>query len=200
MPKPPKPPKKPTVKQLNYLRMLAGRADQTFTWPHTREEASDQIDRLKGRAAGCRLEQRIEHKQIADAIAAGPADSARVRDDEVHGWGSNATWAHNHDTQPADPGPPAARRVAPQVGLRIELARYTVPAGERVLYGQRVDGIVRLVDRPVAPGGRAYLIERGLETKSELDALIADYRATAERLQAVPMSESPVDRFLGQTA
>jgi hypothetical protein len=29
------------------------------------------------------------------------------------------------------------------VGPRVELARYTVTAGERVIYGQRVDGIVR---------------------------------------------------------
>jgi hypothetical protein len=42
-------------------------------------------------------------------------------------------------------------------------------------------------------------VERELETRSELDALIADDRATAERLQAVPMSESPVDRFLDHT-
>jgi hypothetical protein len=42
-------------------------------------------------------------------------------------------------------------------------------------------------------------VERELETRSELDALIADDRATAERLQAVPMSESPVDRFLEPT-
>jgi hypothetical protein len=112
---------------------------------------------------------------------------------------ANATWAHNHDTHPADPAPRTARRTSPQVGPRTELGRYTVPAGERVLYGQRVDGIVRLVDRPVAPGGRAYLIERGLETKGELDALIADYRATAQRLQAIPMSESPVDHFLEHT-
>jgi hypothetical protein len=32
-----------------------------------------------------------------------------------------------------------------------------------------------VVDRPRAAGGRAYLIDRSLETKSELDAVIADY-------------------------
>ena len=31
---------------------------------------------------------------------------------------------------------------------RVELARYTVGAGERVIYGQRVLGVVRLVDHP----------------------------------------------------
>ena len=44
--------------------------------------------------------------------------------------------------------------------------------GRRV---QRIDGIVRVTDRPAVQCGRAYLVERGLETKSELDALIADY-------------------------
>ena len=61
-----------------------------------------------------------------------------------------------------------------------------------MIYGQRVNGIVRLVDRPETVGGRAYLIERGLETKSELDALLSDYLASARRLMAVPMAESPV--------
>jgi hypothetical protein len=89
--------------------------------------------------------------------------------------------------------------MTPQVGPRTELARYTVPAGGRVIYGQRIDGVVRLVDRPVTAGERAYLIDRGLETKAELDALIADYLSTAQRLNAIPMSESPVDRFLEHT-
>ncbi len=191
--------KQPTRRQLAYLKVLADRAGQTFTYPITREEASLQIARLKRTEPSTRTERRVERKLIADAIATGPHDSTRVRDDELAGYGSSATWAHNQETEPADPAPPAARRMTPQVGPRTELARYTVPAGERVIYGQRVDGIVRVVDRPAAPGGRAYLIERGLETKSELDALIADYRATAERLQAIPMSESPVDRFLEHT-
>ena len=30
-----------------------------------------------------------------------------------------------------------------RVGKRVELARYTIPAGERVLYGQRINGVVR---------------------------------------------------------
>ena len=35
------------------------------------------------------------------------------------------------------------RRV--RVGERVELARYTVASGERVLYGQRIDGVVRFL-------------------------------------------------------
>ena len=42
------------------------------------------------------------------------------------------------------------RRNGNPVGERIELARYTVPVGERVLYGQRVNGVVRVTDVPAA--------------------------------------------------
>ena len=49
-------------------------------------------------------------------------------------------------------------------GRRVELARYTVTrGGARALCGQRVLGVVRLTDVPLEPGGRAYLVERGLE-------------------------------------
>jgi hypothetical protein len=37
------------------------------------------------------------------------------------------------------------------VGKRTELGRYTISSGERILYGQRVDGVVRfLPEEPVA--------------------------------------------------
>jgi hypothetical protein len=39
-------------------------------------------------------------------------------------------------------------RRAGQTNERVELARYTVTAGERVIHGQRVLGVVRLVDDP----------------------------------------------------
>ena len=37
------------------------------------------------------------------------------------------------------------RRNGNPVGECVELARYTVPSGERVLYGQRVSGVVRFL-------------------------------------------------------
>ena len=85
------------------------------------------------------------------------------------------------------------------VGERVELARYTVSAGgQRILYGQRVDSVVRLTDNPVAGRGRAYLIERGLEQDGHaaLIALVADYFDQAERLQEIPMGASLLDRYL----
>ena len=73
------------------------------------------------------------------------------------------------------------RRPLPIVGQRVELARYQLPAGERVLYGQRINGIVRVTDKPASAAGRSFLVERGLEKVGELDALVADYVAESER-------------------
>ncbi|MGI8557758.1 MAG: hypothetical protein ACR2ND_05545 [Solirubrobacteraceae bacterium] len=79
-----------------------------------------------------------------------------------------------------------------RTGVRVELARYSVSAGERVVYGQRVCGVVRLTDVPASGHGRFYLIERELEhegshANAALQALIADYLRQARRLDAVPM-------------
>ena len=170
---------KPTSRQLSYLKSLADRTGQTFTYPQTSRQASAEINRLKQTKPSSRAERYVERKLIADQIATGPLDAARVRDDEIHGRGSSATWMHNREQEPPpveDPGPAISRRRrASVVGKRTELARYTVTEGERILYGQRIDGIVRVTDRPASEGGRSYLVERGLETKSELDALIGDY-------------------------
>jgi hypothetical protein len=60
-------------------------------------------------------------------------------------------------------------------GDRNELGRYTISAGERVIYGQRVLGVVRVVDVPAGGRGRRYIVERGLTSMSELEAIVADY-------------------------
>lgn len=67
------------------------------------------------------------------------------------------------------------------VGERVELARYTTTgAGERVVIGQRVNGVVRLVDVPATGRGRTYLIERELERDgyAALQALLTDTPST----------------------
>lgn len=92
-------------------------------------------------------------------------------------------------------------RVGPrnEIGELVELARYTVAgAGERIVFGQRVNGIVRLMDRPARPGGRAYLIERELEQdgNAALKALLVDYLLQAEKLGQVPMAENVLGRYL----
>jgi hypothetical protein len=84
-----------------------------------------------------------------------------------------------------------------RTGARVELARYSVASGDRVLYGQRVDGVVRVTDVPQKARGRAYLVERGLEEEgpnanAALQALVADYLRQASVLDAVPMAENLV--------
>jgi hypothetical protein len=83
-----------TRKQLAYLRALANSTGQTFAYPRTARAASLEIDRLLSAPPSSQTEIRVERKQIADAIATVPADSSRVRDDEIVGHGSNCRWSH----------------------------------------------------------------------------------------------------------
>jgi hypothetical protein len=184
-------PTKPTARQLSYLRSLADRSGQTFVYPQSAAQASREIERLKSARPSTRAARYVERKAIADQIATGPIDAARVREDEISGRGSSATWVQNRDQEPSVvEDRPAPRRMTPVVGKRTELARYRVAEGERILYGQRVDGVVRVADRPAQSTGRSYLIERGIESKDELDALVADYLAQAVKLGMPPVAAS----------
>jgi hypothetical protein len=69
---------------------------------------------------------------------------------------------------------------------RVELARYTISTGERVVYGQRVLGVVRVVDHPADGQGRRYIIERELTVMAELEAIVADYLQQASTWDAIP--------------
>ena len=71
-------------------------------------------------------------------------------------------------------------------GERVELGRYTISVGERVLYGQRVLAVVRVVDVPAGGRGRRYVVERGLSSMGELEAIVADYLQQAAVWGAVP--------------
>jgi len=85
----------------------------------------------------------------------------------------------------------APRRI-PAVGERVELARYTVRDGTRIVYGQRIGRVVRVTDCPACGSGRSFLVERGLERDgySALTALVDDYTRQAGRLNAIPMAAS----------
>ena len=82
----------------------------------------------------------------------------------------------------------AASQTKP-TGARVELGRYTIPAGERIIYGQRVNGTVRVSDHPAGTEGRAVLIERELQHDGykALQALIADYLDQARAHDEIPM-------------
>jgi hypothetical protein len=63
-------------------------------------------------------------------------------------------------------------------GVQTELARYTLPGGvERILVGQRVAGRVAISDLPAGDEGRVFLVERGIESKAAMDALVEVYVA-----------------------
>jgi hypothetical protein len=83
----------PTAKQLAYLRTLAERTGRTFAWPRTSRDASIEIGQLRAAEPDTRLERRIERHEVADAIASGPTDDAKVLNHEVEGFGSTATWS-----------------------------------------------------------------------------------------------------------
>jgi hypothetical protein len=72
---------------------------------------------------------------------------------------------------------PPTTSTPPLVGQRVELARYRTSAGERILRGQRINGVVRVTDCPSDHAGRCYLVERGLQEDgyAALTALVADY-------------------------
>jgi hypothetical protein len=198
----PVPVKPATPRQLSYLKQLADRCGQTFTYPHTAAQASREIQRLKLAKATSRTERYHERKQVADQIATGPIhDATRVHQDEISGHGSSATWTQNRDQAPAVPEPtPAPSRQTPAVGARNELGRYRTTEGERIVYGQRIDGVVRVTDRPAGPTGRSYLVERELASHDELKALVADYLARAQKLGHVPMSIDPLESELEAAA
>ena len=98
----------------------------------------------------------------------------------------------------------ATSATAPAVGELRELARYTTATGtERVLGGQRVDGVV-LTDYALAGSERAYLVEQGLEQEGHganaaLNALIVDYLTQVERYNDCPMRHTAVEAVLTET-
>lgn len=61
---------------------------------------------------------------------------------------------------------------------------------DRAIVAQRVDGNVQLRDEPASGDGRSYLIEPAISAMAELDAIVTDYLATAERIDDIPMKRS----------
>ncbi|HTX09509.1 MAG TPA: hypothetical protein VME22_12905 [Solirubrobacteraceae bacterium] len=84
-------PKPPTPRQLNYLKALANRTGQTFTYPRTSAQASAEIHRLKGiRATGFTFAE----LQAENAAREAHGDLAcSVQGFEVTGYNSSATWS-----------------------------------------------------------------------------------------------------------
>jgi hypothetical protein len=182
-------PAKPTARQLAYLRTLATQTGSTFATPRTRGDASREIDRLRHLRVSRGWE--VELPRAGDCVDE-PYASA-VQPHEVSGYGSSATWRT---------AAPARRSRRSGVGQLTELARYEAGGARRVVYGQRIDGRVRVTDRPASGAGRSYLVECGLEQDgfAALMALVADYTAQARELGRIPMASSVLTSELEQSA
>ena len=89
----------PTAKQLAFLRALAQRTGETFSYPRTRGEASSEIRRLQQRQPSTRVERRLERREVARDIQTGAGDATRFADDEVQGYGSSARWAGEEEAR-----------------------------------------------------------------------------------------------------
>src|SRR5918995_3511670 len=82
----------PTPRQQRYLRQLALVRGVSFVPPQTRLEASRLIDQLKRRPPEPRSDRRREIRSVRDDLARDRGDGARVREFEISGYGSSATW------------------------------------------------------------------------------------------------------------
>jgi len=65
-------------------------------------------------------------------------------------------------------------------GRIVELKRYRIPAGQRAINAQRVDGRVALMDVPVDHADRVYLIERHIASQAELQGVVDAYAEHSE--------------------
>ena len=83
-----------TPRQLNYLKALAKRTGQTFTWPKTSSAASREIARLKAiRQTGFTFAELQSENEARELHGDPPlAYGTAIRDDEISGYGSTATW------------------------------------------------------------------------------------------------------------
>ena len=87
--------KPPSARQLNYLKALANRTGQTFTYPRTSNDASREIQRLKTVRPTSRVKLEIERLDHAAEQAAREANcDVPIRRNETEGYGSTATWSH----------------------------------------------------------------------------------------------------------
>lgn len=182
----------PTERQLRYLRALALASGTTFCQPATRRQASREIDRMRLHDRSpdvSRPEQdAIEREQLTYATA--------VQPDEVSGFGSSASWRGN------DPRPPRPTQPAKDAEQSTELAHYKLSGGTRIIYGQRVDGRLKITDRPANEPGHSYVVEHdlGRDGHPALIALLADYILRARELDEVPMASAAVRRLLGMAS
>jgi hypothetical protein len=81
----------------------------------------------------------------------------------------------------------------------VELARYRISVGERVLSGWSRGRGVEVVDRPAMGRARGYVVDRGFRCPQQLRAFIGDYVAQAKRLDACPMGSEAIEAVVSNS-
>jgi hypothetical protein len=82
----------PTAKQQAYIRRLALARGISFSPPHTMAEASRLIEQLKRRRPDSTADRSRELKQVRVDLDTNAGGATRVREHELDGYGSTATW------------------------------------------------------------------------------------------------------------
>ena len=82
----------PTTKQQSCIRQLALARGVSFAPPRTRREASRLIDTLRRRRPDSPADRHRETRALQADMATRRGDNAQVRDHELDGHGSSATW------------------------------------------------------------------------------------------------------------
>jgi hypothetical protein len=183
----------PTPAQLRYLRLLADQTETSFVYPRTKAEAGASINQLRALTATTRRIDVEEQTDCEPSLASDPnVYATAAHSDEIAGSGSSARW---RTTPSRDP---ESLPTAPVVGQPVELARYLISSGERVIVGQRIAGRARISDCPADGEDRSYLIEDDvhLDGNAAMKALIADYLSQAKQLDAEPAVNSLIGRDL----
>jgi hypothetical protein len=78
----------------------------------------------------------------------------------------------------------------------VEVARYSISEGERVLLGRARPAGLEIQDVPLA-GGRRFPVDRGLSGSEAISSMIEDYLIQASRLDACPMDPDAINSILG---
>ena len=106
-------------------------------------------------------------------------------------------WAEEQAADPATISETSTAPTSVPAGQRRILGRYRTGAGHRLVVGQRINGEACVLDIPATHEGRVHLVARGLTTRRELDALVADYlQQSARRRHPARHAESrTVDRL-----
>ena len=75
---------------------------------------------------------------------------------------------------------------------QVRLASYQFTGGRRILCGQRINGVVRVTDRPAEGSGRCYLVRHVDEGEGDaftaLRALVSEYTREAGALDGIPVA------------